>query len=59
MGFVIKCIEASDCKGAEGEGTTLTEGRKYVTSDHSSTGWQITNDRGALIWVGMSCFQLV
>lgn len=53
------CIEASDCQGADGEGSTLTKNKVYPFIDHSATGWLITNDRGENIWVGMSCFRLI
>ena len=49
----VVCIEASDCVG------TLTESKHYAVLNHSATGWQITNDRGEVIWVGQSCFRLL
>ena len=49
----VRCINNGDCEN------TLTQDGLYFARDHSATGWQIVNDLGELIWVGLSNFRIV
>jgi len=53
--MIVKCINEGDAKGCN----TLTLNKVYQVLDHSATGWQIENDLGDSIWVGLSNFRLV